>query len=154
MRTQQQSHALITGQTYRDIQQTFYAPIDGVDPKLGDAATPTPAAAAPASVVPQPHRGRPDSSPTSPTSQAEFTSRYTAVMTRIAQDRSALVRVQRKLSVTGFALPDDVRAAQDRLNSQQQAFSLAMRTRDNVAAEQRLRDLEDTLAVIEKFIGK
>jgi len=30
----------------------------------------------------------------------------------------------------------------------------ALRTRDNAAAEQRMRDLEDTLAVIEKFIAK
>jgi hypothetical protein len=29
-----------------------------------------------------------------------------------------------------------------------------MRARDNAAAEQNLRAMEDTLAVIEKFIGK
>ena len=49
-------------------------------------------------------------------------------------------------------LPDEIRAAQDRLNSQQRALGLAMRTRDYAAAEQNLRDMEDTLAVIEKFI--
>jgi hypothetical protein len=38
--------------------------------------------------------------------------------------------------------------------NQQQAVALAIRTRDNAAAEQRMRDLEDTQAVIEKFIAK
>ena len=79
---------------------------------------------------------------------------YTAVMTRAAQDRSGLIQAQRKLAVAGTPLPDDIRTAQDRLTSQQQALGLAVRTRDNVAAEQNLRSMEDTLAVIEKFIGK
>jgi hypothetical protein len=47
-----------------------------------------------------------------------------------------------------------MRDAQDRLNSQQRATALAMRTHDNVAVEQNLRAMEDTLAAIEKFIGK
>ena len=38
--------------------------------------------------------------------------------------------------------------------NQQQAVALAIQTRDNAAAEQRMRELEDTLAVIEKFIAK
>ena len=79
---------------------------------------------------------------------------YTAVMTRAAQDRSGLVQAQRKLAVAGTPLPDDIRAAADRLNSQQREVGLAMRTRDYAAAEQDLRALEDTLAAIEKFIGK
>jgi hypothetical protein len=35
VRTQQQTHSLITGEIYRDIQQTLYAPLDGVEPQLG-----------------------------------------------------------------------------------------------------------------------
>jgi hypothetical protein len=73
-----------------------------------------------------------------------------AVMRRAAQDRSGLAQAQRKLA--GAILPDDIRAAQDRLNIQQRAVGLAMRTRDNAAAEQNLLEMEDTLAVIEKFI--
>ena len=75
-------------------------------------------------------------------------------MLRVAQDQSALAVAQRKLAAAGTPLPDDIRAAQGRLTSQQQAFGLAMRARDNAAAEQDLRAMEDTLAVIEKFIGK
>ena len=77
---------------------------------------------------------------------------YYAVMTRVSQDRSRLGQAQRKLSVAGAPLPDEIRAAQDKLNNQQRTVGLAMRTRDYTAAEQNLRDMEDTLAVIEKFI--
>jgi hypothetical protein len=75
-------------------------------------------------------------------------------MTRAAQDRSRLAQARRKLAVAGAPLPDDIRAAQDRLTSQQQAFGLAVRARDDAAAEQDLRAMEDALAVIEKFLGK
>jgi len=79
---------------------------------------------------------------------------FTALMTRATQDRSGLVQARRKLAVAGTPLPDDIRVAQDRLISQQQAFGLAVRARDNAAAEQALRAIEDTLAAIEKFLGK
>ena len=162
VRTQQQSHAEITGQTYRDIIQTLYAPIDGVDPQLGDATSPAPSPAgnaapaaaqpAPVPVAAPPPRGRPDPSATSPTGQVEFMQRYGAVMRRAAQDRSGLAQAQRKLAASRVPVPDEIRDAQDRLNSQQRAVALAMRTRDNAAAEQNLRAMEDTLAAIEKFI--
>ena len=45
VRTQQQSHAEITGQTYRNISQTLFAPIDGVEPQLGDATSSAPSPA-------------------------------------------------------------------------------------------------------------
>jgi hypothetical protein len=80
--------------------------------------------------------------------------RYGAVMRRAAQDRAGLAQAQRKLSASRVPLPDEMRDAQDRLNSQQRATALAMRTHDNVAVEQNLRAMEDTLAAIEKFIGK
>jgi hypothetical protein len=183
VRTQQQSHAEITGETYRNISQTLFAPINGVEPQLGDATSsaPSPAGnaaplaapnrgtppavltsrpqgrgvpATPAPAAPPLPRGRPDPYATSPASQAEFMRHYTAVMMRTAQDRSGLVQAQRKLAVARTPLPDDIRAAADRLNSQQREVGLAMRTRDYAAAEQDLRALEDTLAAIEKFIGK
>jgi hypothetical protein len=65
-----------------------------------------------------------------------------------------LAQAQRQLAVAHAPLPDEIRAAQDRLNSQQRALALAMRTRDYAAAGQNLSDMEDTLAVIEKFIEK
>ena len=79
---------------------------------------------------------------------------YVAVLTRAAKARSGLGQAQRKLILAGAALPEDIRAAQDRLISQQRAVVVAMGARDNAAAEQSLRDMEDTLAVIEKFLGK
>jgi hypothetical protein len=79
--------------------------------------------------------------------------RYRAVMLRASQARMGLAQAARKLTLGGGALPDEMRAAQDRLVSQQQAVALAMRTRDN-AAEQRMRELEDTLVVIEKFVSQ
>ena len=164
VRTQQQSHAEITNQTYRDISQTLFAPIDGVDPQLGDATSPAPSPAgnaAPAATQPAPvpaavppARGRPDPSAMPPTSQVDFMQRYGAVMRRAAQARAGLAQAQRKLSASRVPVPDEIRDAQDRLNSQQRAVALAVRTRDNTAAEQNLRVMEDTLAAIEKFIGK
>ena len=50
VRTQQQSHSQITGQTYRYIQQTLYAPLDGVDAQLGDATSSAPPPASPANL--------------------------------------------------------------------------------------------------------
>jgi hypothetical protein len=75
-------------------------------------------------------------------------------MRRAAHARLALAQAQRKSSVAGVPLPEDIRAAQERLTSQQQAMNLAMRTRDYAAGEQSLRAMEDTLAVIEDFLAK
>jgi hypothetical protein len=75
-------------------------------------------------------------------------------MRRAAQARSALAQAQRKLSVAAVPLPDEIRTAEERLPSQQQAANLAIRTRDYAAGEQSLRAMEDTLAVIEDFVAK
>jgi hypothetical protein len=114
----------------------------------------TPAPPAPAPVAPPPPRGRPDPSAMSPAVQAEFMRHFSAIMARTAQDRTGLALAQKGPAIAGAPLPQDIRAAMDRLTSQQRAFGLAMRTRDNAAAEQNLRAMEDTLAVIEKFLGK
>jgi hypothetical protein len=185
VRIQQQSHAKIVGEEYRDISQTLYAPVAGVEPQLGDATAPAPSppgnaaspaapnrgtgppsapigkgvAAAPEQTAPVPVArpplpGRPAPSAESPASQADFMQQYRAVMTRASQDRFGLAQAERKLTAADMPLPDNIRAARDRLTSQQQAVVLALRTRDYAAGEQNLRAMEDTLAVIEKFIGK
>jgi hypothetical protein len=79
---------------------------------------------------------------------------YGAVMRRAAQTRFALAQAQRKSSVAGVPLPDDIRAAEERLPSQQQAVNLAMRTRNYAEGEQSLRAMEDALAVIEDYVAK
>jgi hypothetical protein len=158
VRLQQQTHRKGLDGDYRHISQTLYAPIDGVDARLGDgrpraAANPArPAAIAiPTPYAPPPERRA--SSATSDATQPELMTRYRAVMLRASQARMGLAQAARKLTLGGGALPDEMRAAQDRLVSQQQAVALAMRTRDN-AAEQRMRELEDTLVVIEKFVSQ
>ena len=162
VRTQQQTHTQITGETYRDISQTLYAPVEGVEPQSADGATTAPSAAGsparpPAAAVsaqPAPVRGRQEVSATSAAGQPEFTTHYGAVMSRAARVRSGLAQAQRKSSIAGVPLPDDVRAAEVRLNSQVQAINLVMRTRDYAAGEQSLRAMEDTLAVIENFLAQ
>jgi hypothetical protein len=159
VRTQQQSHSLITNQTYRDIQQTLYTPIEGVDAQLGDATSsaPPPSPAGNAAAL---NRGTLPAQPAAPLAspstagEQEFRTHYGAVMRRAAQTRFALAQAQRKLSVAGVPLPDDIRAAGERLPSQQQAVNLALRTRDYAAGEQSLRAMEDTLAAIEDFTAK
>ena len=142
MRTQEQSHSQITGQTYRDIRQTLYAPLDGVDAQLGDATTSAPPPASPAS---PPAASRPAASGM-PAAQAQpspalatagppdFIARYGALTRRATQATVALAQAQRRASVTGgVPLPDDIRAAQERLTKLQQAANLAIRTRDYTA---------------------
>lgn len=162
MRIQQQTHSKSVGEEYRDISQTLYAPIDGVDPQLRDGATPTPPSAAnpvrpaaPATPAqPAPPPARPVPSATSPAMQPDLMTHYRAVTTRASQARLALAQAERRLTLACAALPDEIRTMRDRLATLQQAVALAMRTRGNAAAEQRMRDLEDTPAVIEKFIAK
>jgi len=94
-----------------------------------------------------PARPNPLQPPPSAEATTAFMQRYTAVMLRASQDRGAVAR-------SGAQVPDDVKAALQKLNAQQQAVGMAMRTRDYAAGEQGLRDIEETLAVIEKFVGK
>jgi hypothetical protein len=77
---------------------------------------------------------------------------YGAIMRRASQDRLRLAQTERKRTGAGVPLPDEIRAAQERLNSEQQAVNLAMRARDYAAGQQRLGAMEDTLAVIEDFL--
>ena len=158
MRTQEQSHSQITNQTYRDIRQTLYAPLDGVDAQLGDATSSAPPPASPASLpagrgIPA---AQPQPSPALPTAAPpDFIARYGALTRRATQATVALAQAQRRASVTGgVPLPDDVRAAQERLTKLQQAANLAIRTRDYAAGEQSLRAMQDALAVIDDFLAK
>jgi hypothetical protein len=158
VRTQEQSHSQITGQTYRDIRQTLYAPLDGVDAQLGDATFPAPPPASPAnppavSRIPaaqaQPSPALATAAPT------DFIARYGALTRRANQATVALAQAQRRASVAGgVPLPDDIGAAQERLTRLQQAANLAIRTRDYAAGEQSLRAMQDTLAVIDDFLAK
>lgn len=187
VRTQQQSHQEITGQTYRSISHTLYAPVDGVEPQLGDVTSAAPAsrsvaptaagnpgtappnpsgrpaaAGVPATPVqsqpdpapPQPLRGRRDpNAASSAAAPSDFLNHYNAVMRRASQDRLAFMQLQRRLYVTRAPLPDDLRLAQDQLNTEQRAVASAMRMRDYAAGEDGLRSMEDTLTTIEKFLG-
>ena len=84
----------------------------------------------------------------------DFIARYGALTRRASRATVALAQAQRKASVTGVPLPDDMRAAQERLPKLQQAANLAIRTRDYTGGEQTFRAMEDTLAAIEDFLAK
>jgi hypothetical protein len=159
VRSQGQTHSKGLDGEYRHISQTLYAPIDGIDARLGDgrpraAANPTRPAA---TTIPAPQAlppARPASPATSNATQPDLMTHYRALTVRASQDRLALAQAGIKLAVGGGAVPDEIRAAQNRLANQQQAVALAIRMRDNAAAEQRMGDLEDTLVVIEKYVSK
>jgi hypothetical protein len=161
VRIQEQTHTQITNETYRTISQTLYAPVEGVEPRLGDAATPgSPAAAsparpsAPAAQAPPPTAAaRATSSTTSNSGQPEFMTHYGAVMNRASRARSGLAQARRRLASVGSPLPEDVRAAEARLTSQIQAMNLVFSTRDYARGEQSLHEMEDTLAIIDNFVA-
>jgi hypothetical protein len=88
--------------------------------------------------------------------QPNVMAHYSALTRRANLAMVGLAQAQRRASVSGtrVPLPDDIRAAQERLTKQQQAANLAIRARDYTAGEQSLRAMEDTLAVIEDFLAK
>ena len=187
----------------RSINETIYAPVDGVTPELGSvnstaqapaapAAQPadpdrsanpaqpvnssTPNAAEPAArpggdgkgVGPAPAPFRPPTIPSvftgprrlpltqpqSASAQVEIIQRYRAAMMRVSQARVGLAQLQRARTGTPAPLLDDVVAASDRLNTQQRAVAIAMRSRDDATEQKSLQNLEDTLTVIENFLAK
>jgi hypothetical protein len=87
-------------------------------------------------------------------SQVEFARQYRSMMVRAAQAKAGLVQLQRRKAGSGAELPDDVRAARDRLDGQLQAAASAMRVRDLGLAEQSVHAAEDTLTVIQQFLSK
>ena len=86
-------------------------------------------------------------------SQAEFSRQYSSLMARASQAKSGLAQLERSQAGSG-ELPEDVRAARDRLDAQLQAVASAMGARDNGLAKQNLHAAENTLTVIEQFLGK
>jgi len=102
-----------TGETYRTIQQTLYAPIDGVDPQLGEGTAPLrpaanavrPAApATPASPAPPPAQ---PASATSNATRPDLMTHYRTLTARAYQDRLSLAQAERKLTLARSALPDE-----------------------------------------------
>ena len=75
-------------------------------------------------------------------------------MMRVSRARVGLAQLQRARIGTPAPLPDNVVAASDRLNTQQRAVAIAMRSRDDATEQKSFQDLEDTLTVIEKFLAK
>lgn len=90
----------------------------------------------------------------SASAQVEINQRFRAAMMRVSHARMGLAQLQRARTGTPAPLPNDVVAASDRLNAQQRALAIAMRSRDEATEQKNLQDLEDTLTVIEKFLAK
>ena len=117
----------------------------------------TPVPTAPVPAAPPVSRGRanpPMNQPPAASGQSELAQRYMSAMRRVGQAKVGLAQLQRRQSGSGANLPDDIRAASDRLDTQLRNTVLAMRARDNGATEQSFHALEDTLAVIEKYLAK
>jgi hypothetical protein len=180
--THQQEHTEIVGKEYRNITETILMPAENAEPELGSwsahqvtpgapatqpvtagrntppaatAAPTTPVPPAPNQTAPSNSRRRPDLPVTQTPAlspQAEFARHYNLVMTRAIRAKAGLAQRQRRQAAP--ALPDDIRAARDRLDTQLQAVMTAMRARDNAAAEQRLQDADQTVVVIEQFLAK
>jgi hypothetical protein len=77
-----------------------------------------------------------------------------AAMIRVSHARVGLAQRQKRVGTGVAALPVDVVAASDRLNTQQRAVAIAMRSHDDATEQKSLQDVEDTLTVIENFLAK
>jgi hypothetical protein len=124
---------------------------------IGTVATAIPVTPALGQIVPPISRRQPPV-PVTPTQalspQAEFAKHYHVVTIRALRAKVGLAQRQQRQGAPSAELPEDVRAARDRLNAQQQAVFSAISARDNSLAEQRLNDMEETLKVIEQFLTK
>jgi hypothetical protein len=79
--------------------------------------------------------------------------RYSSVMARVGRARGELARSERTRLTQHTQLPADVRDASDRLNPEMKEAVVAFQTRDP-DLEQKLQSLEDSVGVIEKYLGK
>ena len=82
--------------------------------------------------------------------QFEIAQRYNQALFRAQRDKRELMQLQQ--SQSGTQLPDDVRAARDRLDDQVKSILAAMSRRDNAQANQALQSTEASLTVIEKYL--
>ena len=79
--------------------------------------------------------------------QFELAQRYNQVMFRANN-------AKRELAQQDGELPANVRDARNHLDDQLRAVLTAMSKRDNAQTEQNLKSYEDTVAVIEKYLGQ
>ena len=75
-------------------------------------------------------------------------------MVRAAQAKSGLAQLQKQQAGSGTELPDDVRAARDRLDAPMQAVARAVGELNNAQAAQSMRETENSVTVIEQFLAK
>jgi len=73
-------------------------------------------------------------------------------MFRAQRDKRELTQLQQTHAST--QLPVNVRDARDHLDDQLKAVITAMSKRDNAQANQELLSTEDSLTVIEKYLGQ
>jgi hypothetical protein len=120
----------------------------------GNAAPPPETEPAPPAQTPQPPapgKSRPAPAPADAARRA-LAQRYTSDIARYIKARRGLNHLARKQDAQGIQLPADVSAARDRLDAQFQDAMAIRGQRDNDQAEQRLQTLEDSVAVVEKYL--
>ena len=122
--------------------------------KPAQASVPAQPAAVPPRRVPlqpvPPRMATPAGLPPEAAAQFEIAQRYNQALFRAQRDKRALMQLQQ--SQSGAPLPDDVRAARDRLDDQVKSSLMAMSRRDNAQASQALQSTEASLTVIEKYL--
>lgn len=104
----------------------------------------------PVAVRPPRVRSRPEPSP----ADAALTERFNTDMARFQKVRRALNVSLRLQAGQGTAPPADIIDARDRLQKEATAAMQARQTRDPDQEEKSLQELEDTAAVIEKYLGQ
>jgi hypothetical protein len=100
--------------------------------------------------TPQPPPAYQPALPPAYTAQAAFAQRFSAVGARAGKAKGQLAQLER--TGQGVQLPADVRAARDRLDAQLQAAILAYQKQNTAEAEKDLQSVEDSLAVMEKYL--
>ena len=129
-------------------------PATAAAPETSPAPSTVPSRQTPVPVQTPPTRGAsPQTLSPAVSRQGELAQRYNAALTRATRAKYALARLTRTQAAQGTQLPADVRDARDRLDTQIRAVIGAIQRRDT-DLEQKLQSVEDTVTVIEKYLGK
>lgn len=166
----------------RFVSETFLESFDGFTPATPDPSKPVaaayapqpmprssqPVAANPVAPAPKPVAQQPSPAPVPakrtlaqppprmptpaglpPEAAAQF-----ELAQRSNQDMFRAQQAKRELTLRGGEIPANVRDARDRLDDQYKAVLTAISQRDNAQAAQALQSMENSLAVIEKYLSQ
>jgi hypothetical protein len=175
----QQSYTDIAGKPFHTIIETIVAPVENVEPELATrsakgtpsertqaptsqtpaaapapipAPTPPPANTASSAAARAGRAGATGLSQADVAQQREFATQFSALQIRAVRVRQRMIQLLR--TKRPETMPNDVQAASDRLENEVRLAGQALSTRDSGAIRERLRDLDDTLSVLERYLAK